>query len=325
MRSRESFEVQQLVKNMQRESSASSTDRGLTGAKCRRASAFLQTAKDQLWPTIRNDRLGLLTEADDKDFVRRGLRFGHISPRSSIPEEYKLELEPRGDHVFGVALYEQHGITIRGEKIWRGLELDFFASNVKDGSVQEKAVNAQKRRIDSLVNVKQALKCGVIAVEGSRTLYQTRHITSKHKGRDRQFSPDEISILVAPITSTGEVEEAPVEIGRCRVIGINQNQRYLLLEKHVSESEDEILMFDALKAFVRAKPSTKVFHDITVPAPETFEELNLAQKEVAHPLALTTATEVAGPPGTGKLKSNDDDLDTSLRAENLGLFGVCLG
>jgi Ni2+-binding GTPase involved in maturation of urease and hydrogenase len=40
-----------------------------------------------------------------------------------------------------------------------------------------------------------------------------------------------------------------------------------------------------------------------VPAPLTFKQLNEQQKQVAHPLALMTATEVAGPPGTGKTKT----------------------
>lgn len=299
----ESFDVQQLVKNMHHATFAAVSDRVISSKH--RASAFLQRAKNQLQTVIRNDRRSILTEAEDLQFTRRGFRFGDISPRSSIPEEYKLELEPRQGHVFAVALYEQDGINAFGEKKWKNLELDFFDSKVGNDFEQKITGNDQKRRIDSLVNIKQALRCGVIAVEGSRTLYQTRLITSVDKGKDQQLSVDEISIGMFPITPAGEVSKVSAIVGRCRVIGINQNLRYLLLAMYVAKTDDEILMFDALKEFIRAKPSRKVFHniDIAVPAPDTFDELNAAQKEIAHPLALMTATEVAGPPGTGKTKT----------------------
>mmetsp|Transcript_11356 Transcript_11356/g.21258 ORF Transcript_11356/g.21258 Transcript_11356/m.21258 type:complete len:103 (+) Transcript_11356:266-574(+) len=77
----------------------------------------------------------------------------------------------------------------------------------------------------------------------------------------------------------------------------------LLLEKHVSKSDESDLLYKPLRHLLGDGKSTALLDEIFQELPETFKDLNDEQQKLAHPLMLKTAVEVAGPPGTGKTKT----------------------
>jgi hypothetical protein len=126
--------------------------------------------------------------------------------------------------------------------------------------------------------------------------------------RDRDgvdLATNKISIGLYPITDQGDVAEDNIPFGNNarRIVGMNQNSRLIILKMHFDSSEPDSLMFGALRQYIGTEEPKRVFDEIQVPAPKTFEDLNGQQKQVAHPLALMTAMKVAGPPGTGKTKT----------------------
>jgi phage FluMu protein Com len=285
----EPFEVKQLVKNMYMQSYGASASKSSDGRTTERL--FLDDAKEQLQQAVRSDRLGVLQDSDSKDFRRRGLEFDDISPRCMVPEEYKLEIVPLEAKIYQVRLYRRVGVTVLGDTQWAKENLEDFQ--------EETEKQSDRRQVDSLVNVVRSLKCGVIAISGAFSLYQTRSVSVKE---ERKLENDKIAIILCRVNADGEVEDEPAHLGLSRIIGINQNQRFLLLERHVTASGSE-LIFDPLRDFIGVHKPSKVFDNIIVPAPGTFMDLNDQQQKVAHPLALKTAVECAGPPGSGKTKT----------------------
>jgi hypothetical protein len=87
------------------------------------------------------------------------------------------------------------------------------------------------------------------------------------------------------------------------IFGLTQNKRLMMLDQHIHKSDPSDLLFDALRHYIGSDTPQRVFPNISVPAPDTFKELNRQQQRAAHPLALATAVEVAGPPGTGKTRT----------------------
>ena len=182
------------------------------------------------------------------------------------------------------------------------------------------------RRVDALFNVLGSLRCAVVAFYGENRLYQTR---SKRIPDGVVLATNKISIGLYPITDQGDAEEdnTPFGFNIRRIVGMNQNSRLIILQKHIDSSEPDSLMFGALRQYIGAQEPRRVFDEIPVPAPKTFEDLNDQQKQVAHPLALMTAMEVAGPPGTGKTKTITElircilectDSDTLILSERNG-------
>jgi phage FluMu protein Com len=279
----EPFEVKQLVKNMYMQSYGAS--KSSDGRNIERL--FLDDAKEQLKQAVRSDRLGVLQYSDSKDFRRRGLEFDDISPRCLVPGEYKLEIVPLEANIYQVRLYRRDGVTVLGDTQWVKENLEDFQ--------EETEKQSDRRQVDSLVNVVLSLKCSVIAISGAFSLYQTRSVSVKKEN-------DKIAIILCRVNADGEVEDEPAPLGLSRIIGINQNQRFLLLERHVTASGSK-LIFDPLRDFIGVHKPSKVFDNIIVPAPGTFMDLNDQQQKVAHPLALKTAVECAGPPGSGKTKT----------------------
>ena len=90
---------------------------------------------------------------------------------------------------------------------------------------------------------------------------------------------------------------------RLVIAGLNQNNRMVLLEKHVAESSDSDLLFEPLQHLVGSGEPVPVVTEMNMEVPTTQVDLNEEQQKVAHPLRLKTAMEVAGPPGTGKTKT----------------------
>jgi hypothetical protein len=286
----EPYEVCQLVKNLYANSIQTSELEGSN--KQDRARSFVAEAKGNLIAAVRNDRLGVLKDPSDFTFNRRGLSRQHISPRCMIPDEYKLQLiESSNGERYTVSLYYSNEVDLYGRRQWAKEDLHLF-----DDSIEK-----DRRRVDALVNIVQSLKCAVLAFDGSLNLYQTKFVGSTE---GRSLADDQVSICLLRVTNSGEVDLVnSFPVPDSPIIGINQNQRLMLLEKHVSKSEESDLLFDALSVCVGSGSPSQVFDNIDVPAPSTFDQLNEQQKKVAHPLALMTATTVAGPPGTGKTKT----------------------
>jgi hypothetical protein len=137
-----------------------------------------------------------------------------------------------------------------------------------------------------------------LAFENSYCLNQTRSIASSKGPSLSTLVEVTVDVYVVP----GDYLPAPDS----SIIGINPNQRYVLLEKCFAESGDSTLMFGALRDCIGCERPTKRFDCLTTPTPSSFDELNDQRRQVAHPLALTTAMEVAGPPGTGKTKTIEE-------------------
>jgi phosphoribosyl-ATP pyrophosphohydrolase len=215
----EPFEVAQMVKNMHNKSQPSSDTTSAFDSR-RKAEKFVDEARRQLMNAVRKDRLGLLQDASDDLYRRRGLRSEDISPRSMIPKEYKLEIVPsHHDHVYQVQLWKQVGFDIlTGDVRWQREDLD--------GESKDKVNVDKERQVDALFNVVQSLKCGVIAFEGGRELVQTKFVPAPiDSGR---LSDEQVSICFQSVSNNGDVEpdDRTFQVpGNGRIIGINPNQR----------------------------------------------------------------------------------------------------
>jgi phage FluMu protein Com len=311
----ETFEVKQMVKNIYNGAPCSSSSGGATGRYA--ATIFLENAKQELRDALRSDRLGVLKDQEDKHFQRNGLNFDNVSPRCSIPEDYKLELLPSGE-VCTVQLSRRNGYDIRGIEKWELVDLEQLDKAMQEGK--------DLRRVDALFDIVGSLRCAVVAFHGENRLYQTK---TKWIPDDVVLATSKISIGLYPIDDRGDATEdnTPFGVNARRIVGMNQNSRLIILQKHIDSSEPDSLMFGALRQYIGAQEPRRVFDEIPVPAPKTFEDLNDQQKQVAHPLALMTAMEVAGPPGTGKTKTITElircilectDSDTLILSERNG-------
>ena len=284
----EPFEVRQLVKIESEKSS------GAFAANARRsalgAEKFLRSAKENLASAVKADRLSVLGEADG--ISRNGIQHRDISPRCAIPTDFKLTLSSKSFRSRVCQIKVQQFTEGYG---WREIALP------DEGDTTTQLGTGPK--IDVLMNIRRSLQCGIIAFEGARSLCQTKKVMSEEKQSD--VSQNYISIVFTAVNGTGGIvddNEATLdEIGHsdCKILGINQNLRLVLLERHVKEKDEDILLFGSLRNFVGFGTPSRVFSEIPVPAPTTFENLNEEQKRVAHPLTLTSAMEAAGPPGTG--------------------------
>lgn len=263
------------------------------------ASEFVETTKNQLKSYVSRDRLSLL--ADPVDYMNasnhRALTKEDISPRNVIPKDYKLILSCRGStSVLTVSLYQ----------IKDGKNLGIPLPGEVDTTRSDESATAAL--VDALVNVKQSLKCCVLALAGEGKLYQTKSVPG---GPDTQMSEDNISIVFQPVSSQGDTVQVDQKLSSIKglhesdlnveVFGLNQNLRLTLLSQYVDGIKTSTLLEKPIKDFVEGTPQ-RLFNpnQVNVPPPETFEELNEEQRTVAHPLAIRTAMEVAGPPGTGK-------------------------
>jgi hypothetical protein len=158
-------------------------------------------------------------------------------------------------------------------------------------------------KVDALINIQGGLQCGVIAFCGEKQLYQTRTVSSKGK-----LAGNEVSVVLQAVTDKGSLvgETKSLSVLGCNqrvILGLTQNRRLTMLNRHIHESDMSELLFDALRHYIGSDTPQRVFPNISVPAPDTFKELNQEQQQAAHPLALATAVEVAGPPGTGKTRT----------------------
>ena len=278
----EPFEVKELVRiQCERLLSVSSKERKQS------ADVFLNKAKASLRDAVRNDRLSVLSEQDG---IPRRLEAHHISPRNAIPDDYKLCLIAISG--FKCRIQLQHLISNE----WTTVDLP------EEEDDEEKKAN--RVVIDALINIRRSLLCCSVAFLGSPHLYQTSPADSS---KDERSGRDEILVQFAKCRRTGDIQERGLSLQQIgcsgtQILGFNQNQRMLLLEKHVEASTKEALLFEPLLQYVCVAKPARLLRELNVPPPETFEDLNSRQQLVAHPLSIKTAMECAGPPGTGKTK-----------------------
>jgi hypothetical protein len=289
----EPFEVKELVRiNCERSFPEQSYGNGNSA----RDTAFVASARQSVSMALKNDRLSLLS--DPQDAGQMVIRAGDVSPRNAVPDEYRLRLVSAG-HSSTLCRITLEKLDGRGN--WQHIPLpDDSKEKVTSGSQGDRA------KVDALLNIRRTLQCGVIAFHGKRHLYQSRTVPTGEKGK--RLGDDEVSVLFLAVSRNGDVVGekqtlSSIDCDRQDILGLNQNQRLTILDRHIQETDISELLFDPLRHYIGSGTPQRVFHEISVPAPDTFKELNQEQQRVAHPLALTTAVEVAGPPGSGKTKT----------------------
>jgi len=290
-RENEAFEVKELVKinaskNMHNTESTEKSSIALE---------FVERSKACLTEVVESDRFSVLNVAK----VPRALRLHHISPRYRIPEKYDLSLS--GADESGRCRVRLRELTDTG---WMPILL--------------KEVRGEGPMIEALKFAHQGLRCCSIAFAGANTLYQTTSPTTSER-RDDSNEPEliikltKISSQDAGVAKDG-VKERPihgnagatlVKLSGRKILGFNSNVRLLMLENHVKTAQFETLMFGPLRHFLGGAKSERLLPDngMHFPPPGSFNSLNEQQKRFAHPLAIRTAIEGAGPPGTGKTRT----------------------
>lgn len=242
-----------------------------------RVRQFLRDAKSNLATAVRNDRLSILSEPDR---LRHPLTPALVSPRYTIPSDYRLTLTTTGTGKCSITLFK--------EELGRWVQLSLEGKD-------------DKPVVDSLTNLRSSLRYAVVAIAGKRCLYQTRPQPEPKGGT--LMGDDDISIAFYSVSSNGDVGDACHLNGEYIILGLNPNQRINLLERHVDTSKEVTLVNAPIQHLIGAGNPHPLLDEITSPAPTTLLELNEQQKCVAHPLKVKTAMEVAGPPGTGKTKT----------------------
>ena len=309
----EPFELKQLVLNHVEKAKLTQVTNVSQQDRIKVAS-FLEKARGSLLLATQNDRLALLSSPEEYDH-RKLLTREDISPRCAIPNAYRLTLDPvLGKNMYIVSLDYLHRI-IEGEEVWESLSLQDIESHFKNHP-----------KVDSLLNLKQAFRCAVVAFDGHPNLYQTKHHAVPKNDRD------EACITFAKVSRNGDIQEEDYEpYEKLQVVGLNQNKRMILLERHVKNASESDLMFSPLKHLIGAGRPTPLLTEIQMDVPESHAELNMQQRKVGHPLCLKTAQEVAGPPGTGKTKTIVElvrallcctDLDILLLSERNGAINA---
>jgi hypothetical protein len=280
----EPFEVQELLRIR---SEKALTDSSRAGGGSAIDAAFVESGRQSVGKALRQGRTSLLKGTAGP----KGLTIGNISPRSAIPKDYRLRLQnsPVCASVCRITLEK----LTDGE--WKVIPLP--------GSKEDEEKDGDEPKVDALINIRGSLQCGIVAFYGEKQLYQTKTVSSKGK-----LTGNEVSVVFQAVTDKGTLigEKRSLPVIGCNrrvILGLTQNRRLMMLNRHIQESDPSELLFDALRHYIGSDTPQRVFPSISVPAPDTFKELNREQQRAAHPLALATAVEVAGPPGTGKTRT----------------------
>ena len=245
---------------------------------------FVDRARRAIREEVSADRLSLL--CDDHIEEQWDLKSEDISPRCAIPEEYHLWLEPINETAICVLTLEK----LNDQQCY--VKVPLPSADKSESSI-----------VDQLVNIKQDLLNCVIAFEGADCLYQTARANVGNT--TKEIAKDSIPLHFYKVTKDGALESEPLFLHMLgledgyRVLGVNQNLRLAILQRHCENSDASDLLSKPLRVLVGEDLPERIIEDIERPAPDTLEELNEEQKSVAHPLCLRSARECAGPPGTG--------------------------
>jgi len=285
--SHKSFALRQLVQNHIEKAKLTEDLTESSNNASAKTAAFLQKTKASLNLAVGSDRLALLSDPEECG-GRKTITRNNISPRCIVPNDYRLSLIRAEGDIYQICL--EHNI-LPAKNYWK--QIDNIEAHFKENS-----------KIELLLNVSQALRCAVIAFEGHVVLYQSS------QGADiptrRHVTKDEVCIRLKAIDRYGNVREDE-EFGNhyacLNILGLNQNMRMLLLEKHIQVTPELELMFEPLQHLIGLRVPRAVITEMEMDLPDSQLDLNEEQKKVAHPLSLKTAMKIAGLPGTGKTKT----------------------
>ena len=289
----EPFEVQELLR-IKSEKALPNSSRAGGGLAI--DAAFVESGRQSVGKALRHGRTSLLKGIAGA----KGLTIGDISPRNAIPKEYRLRLQSSSVRA-SVCSITLEKLT-NGE--WKVIPLpEPFSCNKDDEEKDGSSKQSDQPQVDALINIRGSLQCGIIAFHGEKQLYQTWTVSSKGK-----LASNEVSVVFHAVTDKGSLvgEKRSLSVIGCNqrvILGLTQNRRIIMLNRHIHETDMSELLFDALRHYIGSDTPQRVFPNIFAPAPDTFKELNREQQQAAHPLALATAVEVAGPPGTGKTRT----------------------
>ena len=228
---------------------------------------------------IASDRCSILA---DNAIGRQGIELTDISPRAAVPPDIRLWFV-QARNQFEIQVQAE----IEGEWVTAG-DLDQVNEWIKNGLIQSSG---------SLSNLKQSMRCSVVAIEGFRSLYQV-------KQQQNTDGSTALNLKFSRVDSQGEVDQNNETFDyhsfrRLRVLALNPNYRYLGLLRHIETEVNAKELNLPLKHFLGQGEPMPVVFDLHNTVPETLKDLNEDQRSAGHPLCLRSAGEVAGPPGTG--------------------------
>ncbi len=299
--SHEPFELKQLVRNhIEKANLVKEFSPAPTSNTSFKSASFIREAKAALARAVRADRVALLRDPSEYDAGAK-LDADMISPRCAVPSDYLLQLLWKGEDVYRIEIMHKNIVTNKFHII------SDMKTHFKENPM-----------VESLHNVSQSLRCAVIALDGHTNLYQTSRGRKIPKGYI--VTDDEVVITLQAIDQNGIVLHPVMLLQNLTIIGLNQNNRMLLQERHVESTPDDKLMFEALKNLIGVGVPKAIITELEMEIPESYCELNIDQQKVAHPLLLKTAMEVAGPPGTGKTKTIVELVRALLKCTNLDIL-----
>ena len=298
----ESEELRLMVKNHAEKAGARSAEKlGQKDLHNYKVDRFLNRLKTSLQSAIKSDRLSILQDGESQEWMRHGLSRTDISPRCAIPPSYRLCLIGTDqDFVYAISIEKFRMIRRISNNVWKD---ESHWEKIDLVTLAEEVSSGQDVKVDVLENLGYSLQRAVVAIEGEKKLYQTR--AKRVNGENHH-----LNITFSSVSTDGALNEDIVSFNddnipfNTRIIGLNANHRFMTLQRHVEEVKDKnVLIPRPLEQLIGARPIEPIATDLERPVPDTLNSLNKLQENIAHPLKMKTAMEVAGPPGTGKTKT----------------------
>jgi len=298
----ESEELILMVKNHAEKAGARSAEKhGQNDLQNYKVDRFLNRLISSLQSAIKTDRLSILQDGDNQEWMQYGLSIADISPRCAIPPSYRLCLIGTDqDFVYAISIEKFRMIRRISNNVWKD---ESHWEKIDLVTLAEEVSSGQDVKVDVLENLGYSLQRAVVAIEGEKKLYQTR--AKRVNGENHH-----LNITFSSVSTDGALNEDIVSFNddnipfNTRIIGLNANHRFMTLQRHVEEVKDKnVLIPRPLEQLIGARPIEPIATDLERPVPDTLNSLNKMQEHIAHPLKMKTAMEVAGPPGTGKTKT----------------------
>ena len=294
------FELKQLVQNHIDKAELLKNSTSISDGPWR-SLRFIEETRASLLQTIRNDRLSLLTEPSSYR-QRRAITKDDLTPRCSVPEDFRIEMKNYGGNVYSLNVLNKVGDK------WKAISLEKIPIYFKD-----------RAQTDIMINIIKSITCAVIAFENENALYQS---TSTPERERVNLDDNQVCMTLKRIGDDGGIIDNDLELHQLdlTIIGYNPNFRMITLEKHVVSTPVSDLLIKPLKHLVGDGMPMPILTEISKPLPSTYTDLNEEQKKVAHPLRLKTAMEVGGPPGTGKTKTIVELIRSLLECTDLDII-----
>jgi transcription elongation factor Elf1 len=250
---------------------------------------FVASARESLRRALHNDRLSILRDPQAEDNFKSGLRFATIIPKYRIPHNYALSLLP-------IAGYKNtFKMLLESEEppgSWKSVNITTLDKDMERGI---------HPWMDIFVMLKRSLSCAVIAVQERNELLQTIEVPQQD---DFRLGRNDICVKLKEIRKEGGLEGKSKKIeNRLKLVGFSSNYRLMMLAQYVKERNDRELVSVPAGHYIGAGRVRPVVFDFLGAVPPSHHSLNQQQVQIAHPLLLKSAMEVAGPPGTGKTKT----------------------